>query len=131
MGVRVFVSRRLKDRLPEVADRQYIVEKFKLYKESKEFDPRHREFGRDEGFERPHSAVVAKLMHVHVNFEGFPLRLAQFDRTSDTFLVYCHGRVNPDNYLLIEFLENAHSRCRKITFISDLAETAEAFRTKF
>ena len=70
-------------------------------------------------------------MHVHMNFEEFPLRLAQYDRTSDTFLVYCQGRVNPENYLLIEFLENAHARSKKITFIAELAETAEAFRASF
>ena len=126
MGVTVFTTQRLQARLPS-ADLGSIAKKFKLYKESR--DPR-TDFGRDADFKDPQSAISAKLMHVHLNDGRFNMKVVQFGRTSDTFLIYCQGHVSPNNYLLIDLITNAHVRCRKITFISELADIAEKFRTK-
>lgn len=126
MGVKVFTTQRIGTRV-SASELSAIAKLFSQYKES---GIAPGEFGRDTDFKDPHSAIVAKLMHIHVDDGTFKMKAVQFGRTSDTFLIYCQGQVSKDNYLLIDFIANAHVRTRKITYMADLAEIAEKFRVK-
>ena len=89
-------------------------------------------FGRDEPYDRPASVKLAELRHIHLNYDtGWPLRIARWQRTSNIALVYCEGWHSKENFLLITLLDKAHEQARKTTFMAELAEVAERFRSKY
>ena len=111
------------------AELQLIVSKFKMYKESGEAKDY---FGRDVSFNRPEPLKSAGLMHVHVNDRRhWGVRLLQFDRTSDTHIVYCQGYFKKDCFLLITLLKGAHAKYRDTMFMLGLADIAKDFRDRF
>lgn len=134
MAVRVFTTKRFAEDCQAVAvDSKVIVKAFREYKTTGVLP---NIFGRDEAYRRPAAAVFAELMHVHFSPDGkWRLRsekLRQFDRTSDAALVYCTGWQSRDSYLLIAFLgRNAHERMQRTTFVTELTEIAEGFRSKY
>ena len=88
MGIRVFTSQLMREGIAE-SELQLIVSKFKSYKESGDTKDY---FGRDVSFNRPDAVKSAGLMHVHINDgRSWGVRLLQFDRRSDTHIVYCQG----------------------------------------
>ncbi len=128
MGVRVFTSTMIREGVAE-SELQLLVSKFKNYKETGDAKDY---FGRDVSFNRPSGVKSSGLMHAHIN-EGRPwgVRLLQFDRTSDTHIVYCQGYFQKDCYLLITLLKGAHAKYRDNLFLLGLADIAKDFRDKF
>ena len=128
MGIRVFTSKIIREGIKE-SELQSLVSKFKQYKESGDTQ---NYFGRDVSFNRPESVKSAGLMHVHTN-DGRPwgVRLLQFDRISDTHIVYCQGYFQQDCYLLITLVKGAHARYRDNLFMLNLADIASDFRDKY
>lgn len=144
MAIKIFTTPRLSTDLPEEKVTQLIIE-FRTYIETGRYRPH---FGRDYLFERPASAVEAELwhMHVHPNFiAGTPVtnqtnllktwRLHsknQRDMASDTWLIYCQGLHDADNFLLLAFWkDNAHLRANKTTLVGMLADEANKFRKTY
>jgi Toxin YafO, type II toxin-antitoxin system len=123
---------------------QALMTEFRQLKESTN---RPAIFGRDTPFNRPSSVVFAGLQHVHVhpNFltnepinsfsnrlPTWNLKAVQMNQTSDTWLIYCQGWRDPNNYLLIAFWENdAHQQAKRTTLMLALAEEAEKFRKNY
>ncbi len=128
MGIRVFTSKLIRESMDE-SELQLIVSKFRDYKES---GNAQNYFGRDVSFNRPEPVRSAGLMHVHVN-EGKPwaIRLLQFDRTSDTHIVYCTGYFQTNCYLLIALLQGAHAKYQDNLLMLSLADIASDFRNEF
>lgn len=134
--IRTYLSRFL---LPLVDDVQVkrIYKEFKKYKEER--DPGTL-FGRDEPLDRPMSAKLANLKHVHL-LEPKDVQMAmakkgvrairlmdQFDMKSDAFLIYCQGMADKNNYLLIDLLWlDAHRKTNEVQRMIDYAEEAERF----
>lgn len=91
-------------------------------------------FGRDVLYERPPSAVLSELYHVHVIEapERYNHRKNQFNNTTDrTHLVYCRGYTNPNHYLIIDVLTpDAHVKATHQLILSAI-EDAERFRAKY
>lgn len=128
MEIRVFTSQIIREGITD-SELQLLVAKFKKYKESGDTQSY---FGRDVSFNRPESVKSAGLMHAHLN-DGRPwgVRLLQFDRTSDTHIVYCQGYFNQNCYLLINLLKGAHAKYRDNMLMLSLAEVAASFRDKY
>jgi mRNA interferase YafO len=132
MGIKIFTSKLIKQQLPE-AELQALVGKFRAYKNNGDTGTF---FGRDTYYDRPPSVVDAGLWHVHLadaKSGPFKLRYAQFNRASNTALVYCSGYFKPDHILLIGILNNAHDlyRDKPYSWYVPLVALAEAFRSKF
>ncbi|MEN9867900.1 MAG: hypothetical protein RL748_3490 [Pseudomonadota bacterium] len=132
MGIKIFTSKLLKQQLPE-AELQDLVIKFRNYKDNGDTGTL---FGRDTYYDRPSSVVDAGLWHVHLadaKSGSFKLRFAQFNRNSNTALVYCSGYFKPDHILLIGILNKAHDlyRDKPYSWFVSLVEIAEDFRSKF
>lgn len=91
--------------------------------------------GRDASYNRPESVRQAGLWHIHVKDEtsmDWHLKRVQFDKKSDTALIYCEGFYNKNYFLLLSLLKNAHETCRQDRFyLVKLAELAEKFRDKY
>lgn len=143
MALRIFSSPRIKTDLPE--DKLVLlIQNFMAYKGKADCGPF---FGRDWPLLRPASVVDAELAHAHVhpNFlKGMPvdyltnklktwsLRGRQHDKKSNTWLIYCQGTRSPENYLLVAFfVDHAHERANRITFMATLAEEAEKWRRMY
>ena len=130
MAVRVFTSKLLRGKFGNVAANA-LREEFLAYKMTGVVP---QKYGRDAPYRDPESANAVKLRHMHledvthVAHRKWVLNTVQFDRVSDTCLVYCRGEKSNDNYLLITVLTNAHVRARKVTFMMELAELAEGFQ---
>jgi mRNA interferase YafO len=132
MGVKLFTSKLIKQQLPE-EELQDLVGKFRKYKDSGDAGVF---FGRDTYYDRPSSVLDAELWHAHLS-DGksgpFKLRFTQFNRTSNTALVYCPGFFKPDHILLIAILNDAHQlyRDKPNSWYPKLVEIAEGFRSQF
>ncbi len=128
MGVKVFTSQLISDEINE-AEIQLLVSSFKAYKET---GTPAAQFGRDVSFNRPEAVRMAGLMHIHLKGDRkWGVRLLQFDKTSDTHLVYCQGFFETDSYLLICVVKNAHIKYRDNMFMLNLADIAEDFRNRY
>lgn len=125
MEVKVFTTKTLQDCLPEDQLRT-LANRFREYKAT---GVPHESFGRDAAYHEPSSAKFAELQHLHLH-DGRNWRLAklQFHKTSDTHLVYCPGNINPNCFLLITILTDAHLAARNFGTIIQLIEIAEKFR---
>ena len=103
---------------------QALMAEFRKLKETRD---RPAIFGRDVSFDRPSSVVFAGLQHAHVhpNFltgeaidqttnllRTWKLHAMPMKQTSNTWLIYCQGWRNPNNYLLIAFWENTPTSWR-------------------
>lgn len=128
MEIRVFTSQIIREGITD-SELQLIVSKFKKYKESGDTQ---NYFGRDVSFNRPEAVKSAGLMHVHLNDrKSWGIRLLQFDRTSDTHIIYCQGYFNPSCYLLVTLLNGAHAKYRDYMLMLGLAEVAASFRDRY
>lgn len=132
MGVKIFTSRLLKQQLSE-AELHDLVVKFRDYKDNGETGDF---FGRDTFYDRPPSVVDAGLWHIHTadaKSGPFKLRYAQFNRTSNTALVYCSGYFKPDHLLLIGIVYKAHELYlnKPYSWYVPFVTIAEEFRSKF
>lgn len=131
MEVKVFLSASFKESCPE-EKLSTLVEMFREYKKT---GVPHAAFGRDTTYDFPSTVKQAGMSHIHVKdstSKNWNLKRISYDRTSDTALIYCEGFIYRNYFLLLGFLENAHSAyIRKPQYLLDLAEIAEQFRTKF
>jgi len=130
---RVFKSAVIQEQLT-VDELKGIEGDFRSYKETGILPDT---FGRDELYDHPStlpSVRQEEISHVHLS-DGdtpWPVHKIQFQRTSDTHLVYCQGALNDDCFLLMVILApNAHELARKRDQMWKLAEMAEKFRDQF
>ena len=114
---------------------QALIDGFKKYKEHGDAQGI---FGRDAQYSRPSSAAFAELQHVHTRDSSVKphvwnnIRTAQFNKVSNSAVVYTYGASNKNCYLLIDFFElDAHQRARDTLYIASLADIAERFRERF
>lgn len=129
MAVRVFTTPAFRALDPVL--RKRLSDEFRVYVESGELPI---SFGRDEPYDLIPSIRATGLRHIHIRdktSKRWHLRTMQFNRKSDTALVYCQGYKNPDHYLLIAFFENAHVVARDLLYIMKLGDIADDFRNKF
>lgn len=131
MEVRVFVSDLINHSLDEGETKKLV----RLFKEYKETGVAPDEFGRDVPTKRPDSAQKAELQHMHLKQGNWRrvrgMRLVQFYKRSDKALVYCPGFFNPNCYLLIAIFTDAHRKQNNTSFMGELADIAERFRSRF
>ncbi|WP_221797512.1 type II toxin-antitoxin system YafO family toxin [Oceanobacter mangrovi] len=106
-----------------------IIHDFKSYKST---GVRPDQFGRDTSYDFSQSVADAGLRHKHVKDKSsinWHLKRLDYDRASNTALIYCEGFFNPNEYLLLGFLRNAHETYNENRFyLLDLAAVAEEFR---
>ncbi len=119
--VRVFAAPELQ-KLPKF---QSFISEFKLYKQSGVNRFSSFKFGKDVPYHRPESAVAAELKHVHI----VPIKSEL--NTSDKFAIYSQGFTEPNNYLVISIIENAHELSNNTLLMAKYAEIAEQFRSLY
>jgi len=131
MPLRVFATQLLRENLSdkELSD---LVEDFKAYK-SGEGHP--NTFGRDAPYDDRTTYLPVKqeeVQHIHlIESSGWPIHTLQFNRTSDTHLVYCQGFWDPSCYLLIQILSpDAHNKARDNNIMRKIGKIASKFRKK-
>ncbi len=98
-----------------------------------------RTFGRDFPYSHSHDSRYVELKHVHYNPKGFPLRLAQIDRTSGQVIVYCPGFYNKNTFLIISIVKHWNPRRpdevkgtdKDRDVMISLEKIAERFRERF
>jgi len=111
-----------------------LKEDFKNYKESNLLPDT---FGRDAPYNHMNSLPIVKteeLAHIHIkeNNKSWPINAIQFNRTSDTHLIYCHGSIDSNCYLLMAILSpDAHVQSRDNSIMYSLGKMAEKFREKY
>ncbi len=106
-------------------DIKSLIRDFKKYKQNNITEFETVKFGKDVSYNRPYSAVAAQLRHVHL------LAIESKGTTSDRFLVYSTGYLNPDAYVVLAIFEpNAHAMSRNTLLMSQIAELAEQFRSR-
>lgn len=133
--IRIFTHRELKDSLGEQKTKA-LVEDFRAYKEGKGLPIT---FGRDVPYQFTHNRAYLELQHLHLNENGFPLKLVQFRRTSGYVLVYCPGFYDRNTYLLIAIIKHwdhnkpkdVEGTDRDVQLMNALETIAEGFREKF
>lgn len=111
-----------------------IIKRFKEYKSGIKV---HDSFGRDVDFNRPPSARMAELKHLHINESQLwgkrqvpSFKLLQFNRVSDTHLVYCSGFTNKNYFLLMSFIASG-ALYNDTLYMIELSEMAERFRSRY
>ncbi len=108
-----------------------LVEEFKAYKLTG-LAPEN--FGRDAHYDHPNNLPIIKseeVQHVHLAdpVMPWPLHKVQYNKTSDTHLIYCQGINNPENYALLAILApDAHEQARNNDIMFRLGKMAELFR---
>lgn len=120
-----FFSEPLKD-FPSLADD--LLADFVHYKS---MDQLPATFGRDAPYVEPWAAFDAGIMHIHLKLppEFFPKKRPQFDRTTDTALVYVRGDLEDNRYMIFGVLHpNAHAQAREERIMRYLARLAKEFR---
>lgn len=128
MEVKVFTTKILRDTMPE-SELANLVSEFSAYKKT---GIAPITFGRDAEYNRPDAAKKADMHHIHLQGnESWSVHIIQFRRVSNLHLMYCKGFTNPNAYLLMAVLDNAHERARNINFMLDMAEVAETFRARY
>ena len=109
-----------------------LVSDFRRYKKLNQIPD---SFGRDALYDHPNtlpSVLQEEIAHIHlVDPKNWHVRTVQFNKTSDTHLVYCPGYIERDTYLLMAILApDAHSQARKRSIMWKLAEIAQGFRER-
>jgi len=131
--MRVFKSKVIREQLTEV-ELSPLIADFKQYKLTGVVPDT---FGRDELYNHSNSLPIIKaeeVQHIHLlNEEKYwPIYAVQFNKTSDTHLVYCQGEANPGCYLLIAILSpNAHEQARNNSVMYNMGKMAEKFRLQY
>jgi mRNA interferase YafO len=94
-------------------------------------------FGRDERYDHPFTLPIIKaeeVRHIHLsNAENlWPPQKLQFNKTSDSHLIYCQGSTDSNNYLLMGILApDAHKQARDNNIMFKLGKMAEHFRRRY
>ncbi|MCW0344983.1 hypothetical protein NB703_003076 [Pantoea ananatis] len=115
---------------------QSLLDDFKIYKATKKL-PNY--FGRDTNYERPDDIKDKGLMHIHLALHGKKLvtpegkdiddKTPQWDRTSDSALIYAQNLHDENLYTIIALFDPlAHSKAKDYDRMRTLASYAEAFR---
>ncbi len=129
--VKVFLSVVIREVLAE-KELSALVADFKRYKSTGILPST---FGRDVPYDHPHtlpSVLAEELKHLHLDSDGWPIKLVQWKRTSDTHLVYCQGIANTDHYALLAFLSpDAHDQAKNTDIMIKLAKSAGLFRDQY
>lgn len=113
-----------------------LVQRFTAYKKHVKLQ---NTFGREEKYTKPEWVKDCNLWHIHVkdaSSGGWPKKILPnldvFRLTSDSALIYTRGDQQPDYYLLINFVTNAHSLYGGTEkFVRDMARIAEGFRNVY
>ena len=111
-----------------------LVDDFKSYKLTGNA-PEH--FGRDVSYDHPNTLPIIlaeEVHHIHLGNKDkpLPLKKIQFHQTSDVHLVYCHGALNNNCYLLMTVLSpDAHKQAKTRDIMYKLGVMAEKFRNQF
>ncbi|GAA6167565.1 type II toxin-antitoxin system YafO family toxin [Sessilibacter corallicola] len=127
--VRVFSYKPFKDSISH-AVYESIKNKFLKYKETG-IPP--SDFGRDTTFDFPQAVKDSGLQHIHIKdktSKRWNLHKFSFNKTSNTALLYSSNYFNPDAYLLIGLIEDAHERYNDVFYLLEMAEIAERFNQK-
>lgn len=100
-----------------------------------------RYFGKEVAYVKPHGAIDAGLMHIHIAIPPtvFPEKRPRQDRTcpagspqQDAALVYTQGLYEEDRYSLIAMLHpDAHGQARQREIMNYLIRVAQRFRDKY
>jgi mRNA interferase YafO len=108
MEVKVFVHRSFLDS----CDPELLAVIKKRFTDYKAHGIRHSSFGRDVSYNRPQSVKDSDLWHIHVKdatSKNWSARWIEVNgMISNTALIYTRGFRNPNYYLLISLLANAH-----------------------
>ena len=118
----------------EGLDLAALKKDFKQYKDTN-IPPSN--FGRDAEYNHPNtlpSVRQEKVAHIHLEEPDKPwdVHAVQFNKTSDTHLVYCRGFHDENCYLLMALLTpDAHEQARNRTIMYKLAKMAEKFRNNY
>lgn len=111
-----------------------------LEKDFRAYKSEHRTpetFGRDERYDHPHTLPVIKaeeVRHIHLADADTLWQHArlQYNKTSDSHLVYCRGFHNNNCYLLMAVLSpDAHQQAKDNACMYNLGKMAETFRQRF
>jgi mRNA interferase YafO len=128
--IRVFKSAIIRQQLT-VQELEDLVADFRDYKTSGQLPA---VFGRDALYDHPNTYPLVRaeqVAHIHLakTAQGWPVRLLQFRRTSDIHLIYCHGALHDDRFLLIAvFRPDAHKQARDNNVMEKVGRAAELFR---
>jgi mRNA interferase YafO len=132
---RVFHHRSLDEHCQALGvDLSALKKDFRQYKESG-IPPGN--FGRDAQYNHPNALPIVrqeKVAHIHLEEPDTPWRVktVQFNRTSDTHLIYCRGFSDENCYLLMALLSpNAHDQAWNNTIMYNLGKMAEQFRNQY
>ena len=131
--IRIFKSALIEKQLSQ-KELKSLEDDFRLYKETGELPDT---FGRDARYDHPNtlpSIIQEEISHLHLTSGDKPWSIykIQFQRTSDTHLIYCPGSINDNCFLLMTILRpNAHKLARSRDVMWKLASMAEMFRNKF
>lgn len=116
--------------------KQSLLDDFAAYKETKLL-PQY--FGRDTDYERPEDIIGSGLMHIHLGLHGTKLvtpqggaidaNTPQWDRTSDSALLYAQNLLDENQYSLIALFDPlAHQKAKDYERMRLLASYAHQFR---
>ncbi len=113
-----------------------LVQRFTDYKKHEKIQDT---FGREEKYTRPESVKANNLWHIHVkdaSSKGWPKKIPRsfdvFRLTSNSALIYTWGERQPDYFLLINFVTDAHALYGGTEkFVRDMARIAEGFRNVY
>lgn len=116
--------------------KQSLLDDFALYKSSGQL-PEY--FGRDTDYARPQEIVGSGLMHIHLGLhekkfvtpQGKPIdaNTPQWDRTSDSALLYAQNLLDENQYSLIALFDpGAHAKAQDYDRMKRLAAFAHEFK---
>lgn len=132
MSVRVLIHKRLK----ESFDATLLAEITRAFRQYKETGERPTNFGRDVPYDFPQSVVDSDLWHIHIRDEtsrswDVP-QMRVFKMTSNTALIYTRGCRDPNCYLIISIIANAHAYYGGTQkYLREMAEIARGFQRNF
>ncbi len=128
--VRVFSYQPFKDSISTELYNK-LKEKFVHYKTT---GVQPNDFGRDTTFDFPAQLKSSGLRHIHIKdktSKRWNLQKFAFDKTSNTALIYSSNYFNPNIYLLIGLLENAHQVYENnLLYLLELSDIADKFSNR-
>ena len=131
--IRIFKTDLIREQMSDTYITQLAVD-FKRYKET---GVPADHFGRDAPYNHINSLPSVRLQELqHLHLLTPPLvkkpSLRQFNKTSDTHLVYCQGFYSNEVYLLIALLSpNAHEQAHNNSIMLKMAQISEKFRNQY
>ncbi len=131
--MRIFKSRMIIQQLTE-QELLALVEDFKTYKTLYHVPDT---FGRDELYDHPFTLPIIKaeeVRHIHLaDYDSlWPQKKLQYNKTSDSHLIYCQGSMDSNDHLLMAILApEAHKQARNNSIMFKLGKMAEAFRQRY